>query len=251
MNERRLLFGAGLACFVVFAATFIPATVITTLLPANGMRIGGVSGTLWKGEARLVEIAGFRVDRTQWELHQLALLLGRLQGTVEAEWSRGFAQGDMGLGLTGAIRVRDFTATGPVVQLTRLMNLPRSGGDLEVQIDALDVTEGWPDLATGTVKVRNLPLALVGVGAGTTGSYQVSFAPDTIPDDGRITGELTDLDGPLAISGSIVFSPPANYEITARIKARPDAPRDLANGLALLGPEDETGNRQFTMSGSF
>jgi general secretion pathway protein N len=251
MNERRLLLGAGLACFVVFAATFIPATVITALLPTNELRIGGISGTLWNGEARPLEVAGFQVNRAQWELHQLALLLGRLEGTVEAEWQRGFAQGDIGLGLTGSVRVRDFTATGPVVQLTSRMNLPQSGGDLEVLVAALDVSEGWPSRAIGTVKIRNLPLAIVGAGAGAIGSYQVRFDTETTPDDGRISGELTDLDGPLAISGSIVFSPPANYEVNARIRAKPEAPRDLANSLALLGPEDETGNRQFTMAGSF
>jgi len=175
MNERRLLLGAGLACFVTFVVAFIPAHIITVFLPANGMRIGGISGTLWNGEVRLLEVAGLQVNHAQWDLHGLALLMGRVEATVEAESAGGFAQGDIGLGLTGSIRVRDFTVAGPVAQLTQLMNLPQSGGDLEVQITALDVTDGWPVQASGTARIRNLPLALVGAGAGATGSYQLSF----------------------------------------------------------------------------
>ena len=91
----------------------------------------------------------------------------------------------------------------------------------------------------------------MGVAGAPAGSYRVSFASEEVTDDGLIIGELKDLSGPLIINGKVTLSPPMNYEIVSQIGARPDAPSDLVQGLALLGPPGPDGAREFTMAGSF
>jgi general secretion pathway protein N len=251
MKHRNLLIGVGVACFIVFVVVALPAKVITALVPAEIVQIGGTSGTLWRGEATLVQISGVQLTNTRWTLHPLQLLLGRVALHLETNPPGGSVSSDLTLGITGTVTVKNFDATGRVAPLAQLMKLPPSGGDISMQIELLTIKNDWPRNIVGKVRIGNLPLNLIGVAAGPVGSYEVRFAADPVPEDGRIVGELQDLGGPLELRGSIYFAPPSNYELDANVKASMDAPADLSRGLALLGPADASGNHQLMMSGSF
>ena len=181
----------------------------------------------------------------------MQLLLGRLSLHLQTHPPGGVVRSDVALGITGAVTVRNLDASGAVAPLANLMKLPQSGGEISVQIDLLTIKNEWPRTLIGSIRIGNLPLNLIGVAAGPIGSYEVRFAADPVPDDGRIVGELQDLGGPLELGGSIYLDPPRNYDFSANIRAGAGAPADLARGLALLGPADANGNHQFMMSGSF
>ena len=251
MKHRNLLIGVGVACFIVFVVVSLPASVITALVPADIVQIGGTSGTLWSGEATRVQIFGVQLTNTRWTLHPLQLLLGRVALHLETNPPGGSVSSDLTLGITGTITVKNLDATGLVAPLAQLMKLPPSGGEISLQIELLTIKNDWPSNIVGKVRIGNLPLNLIGVAAGPVGSYEVRFAADPVPEDGRIVGELQDLGGPLELRGSIYLDPPRNYELDAYVKASMDAPADLSRGLALLGPADANGNHQLMMSGSF
>ena len=236
---------------MVFVAGSVPAKVISSFLPGDFVQIGGTSGTLWNGRAQLLEVSGVQLTETQWTLKPLQLPLGRLALHLDTQIMGGFVRADVTLGITGTVTVRNLEAAGAIAPLAALMNLPQSGGDLSVQVDLLTLKNEWPLALVGNIRVGNLPLNLIGVAAGPIGSYEVRFAADPVPEDGRITGELQDLGGPLELGGSIYLDPPRNYELSATIKAGAGAPADLTRGLALLGPADTNGNHEFRMSGSF
>ena len=210
----------------------------------------GVTGSAWRGEVRSIEVPGFQLSRTAWVINPAALLLGRLSATIETGWPGGKADGELTIGMTGSIRLREFEATGPVAPIAQQMNLPQSGGQLSISVADLELVDSWPRTVNGQIRVDNIPLALMGVPSAPTGSYQVSFATDNVTDDGLVVGELKDLKGPLVIDGNVTLSPPTNYEIVGRISARPNAPSDLVQGLALLGPAGPDGAREFSLAGS-
>jgi hypothetical protein len=93
-------------------------------------------------------------------------------------------------------------------------------------------------------------LTLAGVGSGPEGSYQVSFADEETPEQGFLTGVLTDLSGPLEIDGVVILGPPSNYDISARVRARPGTPAEIVNALALLGQVGADGTRELSIAGS-
>ena len=250
MDQRKLLLVVGTACFVVFVIVLVPASIVTSVIPDDTMKIGGISGTVWNGRARVIEVANVQLTGTRWELHPLHLLLGRLALTVETQMLGNSIDGEVRVGITGTTSVRNLNSVGPLGPVTRLMNIPQGGGDLNVRIDELTIRDAWPTVAVGVVRIGNLPLNIIGVAAGPTGSYEVAFTADPVPDDGRVVGELTDLGGPLSLSGQIAFDPPNSYELTARVKGAAGAPSDLVRGLALLGPADADGNHELTMTGS-
>ena len=251
MKPRNLLIGVGVVCFVAFVIASLPARVIAALLPGDFVQIGGTSGTLWKGQARLVEVSGIQLTGTKWTLHPMQLPIGRLAFNLETQLFGGFLRGDITLGITGAVTVRNLDATGPVAPLAAMMNLPQTSGDISIQIDVLTIKDEWPGKLVGNIRVGNLPLNLIGVAAGPIGSYEVEFTADPVPEDGRIVGELKDLGGPLELDGMVFLEPPRNYDLNANIRAGAGAPADLARGLALLGPADANGYHEFVMSGSF
>ncbi len=251
MKSLSLLAGAGLASFLVFLVVSLPAKVLTDLAAPAGVQIAGATGSAWRGEARSVEVPGFQLGRTTWIIDPAAFVLGRLSATIETVWPGGKASGKLTVGITGSIRLREFEAVGSVAPIAQQMNLPPSGGQFFIDIADLVLVDNWPRILIADVRVENVPLALMGVAGAPAGSYRVSFASEEVTDDGLIIGELKDLSGPLIINGKVTLSPPMNYEIVSQIGARPDAPSDLVQGLALLGPPGPDGAREFTMAGSF
>jgi len=251
MKPRSLLIGVGVTCFIAFVLVALPARVITALLPADLIKISGISGTLWNGQARLIQVSNVPLTATKWTLHPWQLVIGRLALSIETQCLGSAVSGDLRLGITGAITVSNVDALGPLAPLASLMKIPQSGGDFSMRIEEVSIKNAWPLSAVGSVRVGNLPLNIMGVAAGPVGTYEVTFTSDPVPEDGRIVGEMQDLGGPLKLGGAIFLDPPRNYELSARVKGGPGAPQDLVRGLALLGPADANGNHELIMSGSF
>jgi hypothetical protein len=250
MRTPGLLLGAGLACFLVFSIAMVPAQVLTDLSETDDLKFIGVTGTAWSGQVRNINTPALQIDRTVWSLQPLSLLRGRLAGTIETQWAGGTARGDLSVGIGGSVSVRNLEASGSLAPITRFMNLPVTGGRFAVNLTNIEIADGWPRMIAGEVRIGELPLTLAGIGTGPEGSYAVSFTAEEVPEDGFITGVLTDLDGPLEIDGVVILGPPSNYDISARIKARPEAPTDIVNALALLGPVGVDGAREFSVAGS-
>ncbi len=250
MRQRNLLIAVGVAGFFVFALALVPARMMSAVLPEESISISATSGTLWSGTAQSVVIAGFQLRDVIWELHALSLLIGRLSLSVDAKWETGFVRGDIAAGITGALRVRDLRVAGPLAPVVRQLNMRGSGGELSVDIAELEVEDRWPTRFIGTVGVGRLPFSMLGIPGGSTGSYGLEFDIAEVAEDGVIPGMLTDSGGPLEVVGELRLTPPQDYAIQARLKARPDAPPELTQGLMLAGPKLPDGSHEFEMTGS-
>lgn len=250
MDERKLLIATGVGCFVVFALAFIPARVISGIVPAEAAKLTDMSGTLWSGNVQSVEVGGIQLRDVNWELHAFALLIGRLSLTIDAKWGSGYVRGDVGAGIGGSLRFRDVQVLGPLAPVLRQLNLGGSGGDLAIEVAALDIADEWPTQIVGSARVARVPLNMLGIPGGTSGNYSIEFDIEDVADDGVIPGVLSDDGGPLEVFGELRLTPPRDYAIQARVKARPEAPAELANGLMLVGPKTPDGSHEFEMAGS-
>ena len=253
MSKARILVGVGLAGFLVFACIGFPARLAADLFAPDSVALHGVSGSVWRGEAQSVQIENLRLRRTRWQLRPWSLLLARVAGQLETEWPGGFATGDFSIGITGSVRLAGVEAAGPATAFTRALGLPGTAGDVAAELELFRMANGWPQSVVGSVRVRDVPLVIPGMTDinAASGAFAVTFDVDPVPDSGDLTGQLTDLGGPLEVTGTIRFSPPASYELEGLVRARPDAPRALAEGLVLAGPEQPDGRRLFSLAGSF
>ncbi|MBT8444142.1 MAG: type II secretion system protein N [Gammaproteobacteria bacterium] len=250
MSRRNLLIAVGVAGFLVFAVALVPARIIGAVLPAGPITISDTSGTLWSGTARSVRVAGFELQDVSWDVHVLSLLIGRLSLSIDGKWGAGFVRGDIATGIGGALRVRDLRVAGPLAPVLRLMNMRGSGGELSIDIAELDIEDQWPTRVVGTVGVGRLPFSMLGIPGGSMGNYGLEFDIPEVAEDGVIPGTLMDKGGPLEVVGELRLTPPQDYGIQARLKARPDAPPELTQGLMLAGPKLPDGSHEFEMTGS-
>jgi hypothetical protein len=252
MRTNSILIGTGLACLLVFMIVSLPASLVLDSVASERVRIMGVSGSVWRGEIRSIGLPGLTLRRTRWQLRPLGLLAGRLASRIETELPGGYARGELSVGLNGVLACADFEAVSPVAPIARLIGIPAAGGTATVKIDDLKLEDNWPRAAIGVVRLRDVPLIVPGVTdiAGAFGSFQVSFAAETIPVDGPLVGALEDFGGALELQGEIALRPPANYAVSGLVRARPEAPRALADGLMLIGPDAGQGRREFSLTGS-
>jgi len=253
VRRNYLLAGAGFASFVFFTLAFIPAGVLIGRLEKSAnadLHPAGVEGTIWHGQLHSLDIGGWQLRNTRWDINPAALLLGRVTANIATRISGSELAADASISVTSSVSVRDLDAAGPIAPVASGFNLPVTGGDYRIQIAALDISDAWPTRLIGSVHVTGVPITVVGDATGPTGSYTVAFDDESVPDDGRLLGALSDDDGPVEVDGNIVLTPPKNYEVQARLKARPDAPAEITQALKFAGPVDSDGRHDFSMAGS-
>jgi hypothetical protein len=84
-------------------------------------------------------------------------------------------------------------------------------------------------------------------GATPLGSYVIEFPAGATGDP---VGKLHDLDGPLAVEGTMRLTPQPGFDLQGEVTARPGAPPELINNIRFLGSPDALGRRPFGVSGT-
>lgn len=254
MNQthRQLLVACG-AAFCVFLLARVPAQLLGPVLKSAGIQATGLSGTLWQGEARQLTVGTLRLEQPKWRTAGLALLMGRLQAQVDSQMPDGFVRATIARSLTGTITVSNVEAAAPLAALVPRMPGITGAGQLSVKLDSLTLADGWVRAVTGTARVANVRLALPGLQGPDAGAavYELALDADEVTPEKPLTGLLADAGGPLEIRGRVVLTPPANYEVTGTVKARPGAPPAVAQQLQMVGPRTPDGGHEFTLAGSF
>lgn len=242
------LVALGVSAYLVFAVVTLPASLVTSRLGSVGVNTAGVEGTVWKGRAQVVQVAGSNLGSVSWNLHASALLTARLQADVQLARIDGFARGVVAVSPSGNVRLRNVAASLPLSALPA-GGLPRGWmGTLNLKLADVVVEKGWPTAVNGTVEVVDL----VGPPRKPTniGSYKLTFPDPSAKSAAELAAVLADTAGPLQISGTLLLKPDRSYQIDGLIATRPTTPRDVADALQMLGPPDPQGRRPFSMAGT-
>ncbi|MCK6371782.1 MAG: type II secretion system protein N [Gammaproteobacteria bacterium] len=256
MDRQRpvVLLVAGLATFLLTLVVRIPASVVIGLLFPDGMATSGIVGTLWSGAAATVSAGGLRLEDTRWRVSPFSLLLGRLVGDVETRLGDASAAGRLGLGLSGTLSCTDCRYRGTIAALRPLVPALRAvDGNLELQLDTLELRGGWPTRLAGVARLSEVPLdaASPADNPAARGAFSGKTEHDPVGDDGRIEVLVEDAGGPIEIKATIVVTPPGTFALTGQARSRPGAPESIANALKVLGPRTSNGSTELTFSGNF
>lgn len=245
--KLRWLIALGLVAYVAFAIVTLPASILLDRFRDAGVTAAGVEGTAWRGRAQLLQIQGVSVGSVEWDLHALALLTLKVRADVKVTRPEGFLQSQVGLG-SGPIRFSDLAGSVPLGALSAIA--PKGwNGTVNLRFAELVLDAGWPIYANGAAEILNLEST--SQRSPLSGSYKITLpAPNVQPAEGVLVGALTDLGGPLQIEGTIELKRDRSYLISGLVAARPDAPRNLAQQLQILGPPDAQGRRQFSLEGT-
>ena len=231
--------------FVVIVLARMPAAWV---VPARGPQwaCASIDGSLWSGTCGGLKVSGTPFGDLSWDLHPLRLVAGRLAARLTL--SHGPAEGaaDVELTLLGQrVIMRNLTADLPL-DPALLPSVPADlHGRAHAELALVELQHGIIRQLQGRIEARNLEERS---GNNTAlGSYSVSFPGGS----GEPVGTLRDLEGPLALEGTLRLTSAPGFELEGVIAARHGAPPELVNSLRFLGSPDATGRRPFSLSGTF
>lgn len=255
MARSRILVLAGAIAFVLALVATVPAATALAWLGGERLRASGAMGTLWSGSAAALEIGAVRLGETRWDVTVTRLLLGRLAADVETRIGDGEFRGSLSAGPAGGLACAGCTYDGPVASLRAVLpSLGRLDGRARLEIATLELADGWPTRAVGTLKLTDVPITVPGAPprpGAPSASFDATVEADPVPEGGLIEVAVQDAGGPVEFGARLAVTPPGNYELAGRAKPRADAPQDMINALAMLGPRGPDGSTELSMSGSF
>jgi len=240
-------FWPALLAVVAFAVILIARIPVAWVVPqASAARFcASLDGTVWSGSCVGLSVGGRALGDVSWELHPLRLVAGRLAAHVTLAHGMTSAGGDVELGLGGRITLRNLLADGPL-DAALIPGLPVTlRGTAHVELALVQIQHGIIRELQGRIEAHDLEDRS---GNDTAlGSYLVSFPGGSGPP----TGTVRDLDGPLAVEGTLRLTAQPGFELEGFIAPRKGAAPEIVNNIRLFGSPDASGRRPFSMSGTF
>ena len=243
---RRTLWIALLGA-VVFVAVVIVRMPIEWIIPASGTvgSCASLEGSLWSGSCAGLVVRGTPVGDVSWSLRPWRLFVGKLAVHLNLRRATATASADVELGMGESVTAHDVVADAPL-DSGLIPGIPQTlHGRAHVELALAQVRRGIITQLQGRIEARDLEDRST---ADTPlGSYLVTFPGGS----GEPTGKLRDLDGPLALEGTLRLTPQPGFELEGLIAPRRGAPPELVNNIRFLGSPDAAGRRPFSMTGTF
>ena len=241
MRSRLLLVGG--VVFFVSLLIFFPARVAYQWFAPDTVRLASIEGSVWYGKAGEASIAGVYLRDLRWRLRPVALFTGGIGYALEARPTSGFVEGNVAIGLTGAMTASDVSASVPLQLLQDAARVPGMTGSLSLQIGKLKLDSGVPVAAEGSLEVANL--VLPAVHQYSIGGYRAEF----FTQDSGVMSSIEDVSGMFDLAGTLEVSADGTYEFLAKVAPTDTTPQNVRRQLQFLGSADERGRHDMRLEG--
>ena len=236
-----------LLAVVAFAAILLARLPAASIIPAGGARgsCASVEGSLWSGVCTGLVVQRTPVGDVSWELHPLRLLLGKLAAHITVTRGAGTLDAEVEFGLGQRVTLRHLVANLPLDPALIPGLPPDLHGSAHLDLALAQIEHGIITELQGRIEAHDLEDR-----SGTAtplGSYVVTFPGGSA----EPTGKLRDLDGPLAVEGSLRLTRQPGFDLEGLVAPRSGAAPELVNNIRYLGSPDGTGRRPFSVAGTF
>lgn len=237
MKPLRWLVILAVIVFLTGLLLRAPARVAVSMFVPDTVRVGGVSGTVWKGRADSVDASGLFLRDLSWTLKPLSVFRGRLAMDLEASPPGGFLSTSVSLASGNRVEFEDLTAALPLSLFAATLRTAGLSGQANLRFAALSVENGVPVAADGSIEIANLTVPILQT--GSLGGYRLEFVE---ADDG-IAASIEDTDGVVDLAGSLSLKPDRSYQLLALVESRRDTPDKLKTQINYL-PRVGNGNQR-------
>ncbi|MCH8308465.1 MAG: type II secretion system protein N [Proteobacteria bacterium] len=241
-SPKRLIL-AGIATLVIGLISTFPARVAYQWFAPGELKLGGISGSIWRGAAAQGSAGGVYLTNIKWRFRPLGLLTGKLQFATSGNPASGFFDADIALGAGGSFTLSDVAAAVPLSALADAFPLSGIEGDVSLQFEELVIKGGVPVEATGTINIANLVSRYLA--PTPLGDFRAEFQT---ADDG-ILGSVEAVSGVLELAGTIRLTQDRNFKFVGQVAAKPNAPLSITQQLQFLGTPNSRGQREFRLEG--
>lgn len=249
--SRNWIFSVGailLICILVEAPASLLVLGLQREIPT--LKVGSVSGSLWRGSAYSVswpgtgQGRGVDLSRFSWKLKPWSLLLLSPAVELDAKYREQEFQGRVSTTLAGTWRLQEFNALLPAQALALPTPLPLSGR-LSIAIDRLTVegSRGFTE-AQGRIALQDVSFQ-----DGSRRWPLGNFAADLGTHQGQLKASMFDLGGPGSLEGEFLLAGGGQFSLSSLVAPRGDDGPLGQSLLTLLGEPTEDGRVRLQYSG--
>lgn len=235
-----------LALLAVLVLAFVPAQFA---IDRVGDRLGplkleGISGTIWSGQASQTLLRGENLGTLQWSLSPLALLSARADADLTLAGGPYVGKTAVSISRDRTVRIRDLDVTMSARKIEPLLDIPALvfRGEVQVTLKSAEVRNGVPMALDGQAVWKNA--AVAGSAEAQFGDITSQFASKP---EGGFQGTVTDSGGPLQAQGGYSASL-AGYEAVIDLRARDNNPQVL-EALQYIGQPQPDGSSKLEIRG--
>jgi general secretion pathway protein N len=228
---------------LVALIALFPARVASHWFAPDSVKFGGLSGTLWHGTAREMQVGDLVIRDVGWRLRPLSLIRGAAEFGITATPPGGFLEGGVALGFGGTVHLTDLRAALLLQPLGRSIGVPGLRGAASLQLEHLLLAGGRPEAGAGVLGVSGL--ILPPVVPTPIGGYRAEFSGR----GSEFIASVEDTDGVIDLAGHFSLSPEWHYVFTGLVAAKPTTPNALREQMAILGPANDRSQYEFRLEG--
>jgi general secretion pathway protein N len=242
--RRSRLLSLGLLVFLAGAILFFPARVGYDWFAPPELKLSGIRGSIWQGNASEASLHGVYLRELHWQIRPWQLLTATLAYSVKSKFASGFLEADVAAGAAGVLTVSNLSAAVPLAELQPVLGMPGIRGNLSVQVKALRIKDGLPIAADGDVTIAGLAVPFVYRDA--LGDFRAEF----FTQDAAVVASLEEVDALIDLAGSLQISADRNYRLLGQLGVTDRTPVALRQYLgASLGTPDARGRHEFRLEG--
>ncbi len=242
MKRKIVIASLFLLAYLGFLLAQLPASLVVRHLPLppNLVRLEGVSGTLWSGQAARVQYASESLTQLRWDLDGWSLLRLAPEASVRFGERSGL-NGQGILGWNGAAFGRDITLNAPAPWvLERVPMRPpfplTATGQLQLKIDQFAQGTPWCDNLYGDLHWYDAQ-ADTPAGKLALGDPEITLTCL----DSRLVAEIKQGSEAVQVLGKLELQANRQYLFQGTLKPGPKLPDQMKQGLPFLGQPDGQG----------
>lgn len=248
---RRLAY-LGVGVYVIFLFASIPASFLTrfvlpSIAAAKTIKLQGVSGSLWDGQAINASINRFNLGRLQWELSGWGLLLGNVNLDLQVASDDLNGSGHVSMGFGGSVNAENIQMSFPAENLSPLFyGFPISfSGELKGNITSLEIEPGRSLKGQGRIVWQSA--ALRSPQSIELGDYLVTLEP---LNRGTKLVIKDSNQGPIETNLTLQVKGTGDYKLNGWLKPRDASQQHITEALRLIGRADNTGRYWIVRTGT-
>jgi general secretion pathway protein N len=241
--RRPLL--AGVATLVVGIVVLFPARVAWHWAAPDGVAASGIEGSIWHGSAFEASANGLYLRDIEWQWLPTKLFAGQIAYRIAAVPGSGFVNADIGVTPGGRVHIQALRGSVPLPALESLVGVPGLAGTANVDIATLELADGLPLAADGTVEVSGLVVPLIA--RAPLGSYHAEVQTR----DGGILATVQDDGAVVDLAGRLQLGSERAYDFLGYVAPTENTPPELLRQMEFLGSQNERGQYELRLSGVF
>ena len=248
MKKRYYIITAIVSYFLFLVAT-VPAKPFVEILNDDGLvLIQGISGTLWNGRARVIDIDNIaQLDNTKWSLSGWKIFLGVIAIDIDTQYSNRDLTAEIGSSFLGRVFVNNLTAEITAENVTKLANIPiaQLSGLIYVDIEHAHWKQGELPLATGTINWKDATVTVMD--SASLGNVTITLSES---DDHFLTADIQNQGGDIKINGDAKLVPEENYATNISLLPTASANKNIRQSLKLFAKKQNNGAYLINNKGS-